>query len=186
MRNIYQNFVFFAHFLSAIHLYRNPSTEKLKALFDFVKVLVDFFPKESILMPYLKQLLSARSRITRGRYSCLWSPYTDALPQAAAVCQEQDHQRQLLFPKESILMPYLKQLLSARSRITGGRYSCLRSLHSCPPSKESTLMPALKQLLSARRRTTTGIGIRVYPYSCPSSSSCCLPGVGSPEVGILV
>jgi hypothetical protein len=83
--------------LSAIHLYRNPSTEKLKALFDFVKVLVDFFPKESILMPYLKQLLSARSRITRGRYSYLRSP-----------------------------------------------------------------------------------------YSCPTSSSFCLPGVGSPEVGILV
>ncbi len=111
-----KNLEIYARFLSAIfvHPYRNPSTEKLKALFDFVKVLVDFFPKESILMPYLKQLLSARSRITRGGYSCLrspdswptWSSYClpgvgspevsffpksvlhNVLPEAATVCQE--------------------------------------------------------------------------------------------------
>jgi hypothetical protein len=79
--------------LSAIffHLYRNPSTEKLKALFDFVKVLVDFFPKESILMPYLKQLLSARSRITRGRFPSQNCP-SHALPQADTVCEEMDQQ----------------------------------------------------------------------------------------------
>lgn len=40
--------------------------DQLTALFDFVKVLVDYFPKGSVLMPYLTSLLSARSRITKG------------------------------------------------------------------------------------------------------------------------
>ena len=51
--------------------HRAPDSEKLGALFDFVKVLVDFFPKESVLLPYLTRLLSVKSRITRGEMRIL-------------------------------------------------------------------------------------------------------------------
>jgi hypothetical protein len=46
--------------------HKTPSGDQLSALFDFVKALVDFFPPESALMPYLKSLLSVKSRISKG------------------------------------------------------------------------------------------------------------------------
>jgi transglutaminase-like putative cysteine protease len=46
--------------------HRTPTGEQLAALFDFVKALVDFFPPDSVLLPYLKSLLSVKSRISRG------------------------------------------------------------------------------------------------------------------------
>jgi hypothetical protein len=48
--------------------HRVPDTVKLGALFDFLRVLVDFFPPDSVVMPYLKRLLSTKSRITKGEF----------------------------------------------------------------------------------------------------------------------